>query len=319
MPAPRTDHFLVQWSRWRTAARRAETPGPAGMARIDTPQGSLRVVDSRTPGPCIVITPNVIEHHALLLAALASDFRVVCFDMPGFGMSWPARTYRHTLDEGAAAVLQVLDALRIRQATLAFSSANGLYALRAARMAPERIAGLVLAQTPSLDVMQDWAHRTVPPVLRWPVAGQLAGWLLRRRAADSWYRRAVARLSDPAPFQRTAARAFACGGCFGLAGVVQGLLGADAAPLEGVTAPCTVLWGGADRSHRAASADSLARLVPHARMVRADASGHFPDLEAPEAYLRLVREHMAGPTHRAALAARPATANAALAEGVDPA
>ncbi len=52
----------------------------------------------------LIMTPdgsNAVEHHAGLIHPLRSNFRVVCFDMPGFGFSRPRRTYDHTLERGA--------------------------------------------------------------------------------------------------------------------------------------------------------------------------------------------------------------------------
>lgn len=292
MPAAWVDFLLTRYARWRSNS----APDTPGMTWLDMPAGRVRVFDSRSDGPCILFTPdgpNVIEHHLATLAALSPDFRVVCFDMPGFGLSLPSASYAHSLDEGARVVLGVLDALGLAQATLAFSCANGFYALRAAQLAPDRISSLFLAQTPSLSAMHAWAHRTVPAVLRMPVVGQLTGWLVRRRAAWSWYRKALPVGSDAEPFRRTAGHALACGGCFSLAGVVQALVRESDATLVGVAAPCTLLWGSADRSHRATRADSLLALVPHARILRADDCGHFPDIEQPERYARMLREHLA--------------------------
>jgi pimeloyl-ACP methyl ester carboxylesterase len=103
--------------------------------------------------------PNVIEHYAGLILALSERLRVVCFDMPGFGHSLPR------LEQGANTVLAVLDRLDIRSATLAFSCANGFYALRAARLAPGRVSSLFLSRTPSLDAMHACMCRV--PGWRW--------------------------------------------------------------------------------------------------------------------------------------------------------
>nr|CUV31987.1 protein of unknown function [Ralstonia solanacearum] len=100
---------------------------------VETSAGRVRVHDSGSTKPCVVMAPdgpNTIEHYARLIELLSPALRVVCFDMPGFGYSIPAPRYSHTLDEGARAILDVLDRLNIGRATLAFSCANGLYAVR---------------------------------------------------------------------------------------------------------------------------------------------------------------------------------------------
>ena len=284
--------------------RAARTPQGAAhhaaLRWVETVAGRIRVVDSATPGPVVAFVPdgpNVVEHYQALMANLSAHYRVVCFDMPGFGFSLPSSAYAHSLDQGAQAVLQVLDALQIPKATLAFSCANGFYALRAASLAPERVMGMVLSQTPSLQAMQAWTYSVVPKSLRWPVLGQLLGWLARRKAAANWYRIALPATTDGKPFYRVAQQALLCGACFSLAGVVQGLLRETDAGLKNRRTPCTVIWGAQDRSHRGTQPSSLLNLVPHAEFVQFDDCGHFPDLEQPQRYAQLLMKAMAAHGH----------------------
>jgi pimeloyl-ACP methyl ester carboxylesterase len=253
------------------------------------------VYDSGSQKPCVVFVPdgpNVIEHYDRLIELLTPTVRVVCFDMPGFGYSFPRSSYEHSLDQGAMAVLGVLDALNIKTATLAFSCANGFYALRAAQMAPKRISRLVLSQTPSLTAMHAWTDRTIPRPLRIPVAGQVAAWAFRRKAAHRWYRIALPRDTDAQPFQDKALRALSKGSCFCLAGVVQGLCREEEASLHGVATPLTLIWGEKDHSHRGTDPQSLRTSVPHAEIVHFEDCGHFPDVEQPERYAALLLERI---------------------------
>jgi pimeloyl-ACP methyl ester carboxylesterase len=232
--------------------------------------------------------PNVIEHYDVLIGLLSARLRVVCFDMPGFGYSLPLSSYGHSLDQGARAVLGVIDSLGIKKATLAFSCANGFYALRAAQLAPERITNLVLSQTPSLTAMQAWTNRVIPWPIRIPVVGQIVAWLSRRKAAHGWYDIALPRTTAKRPFQEKALNALAGGACFCLAGVVQGLARESMVSLSGVTAPCTMAWGTRDHSHRHTDPMSFLELVPKAEVVRFEDCGHFPDLEQPERFADLL-------------------------------
>ena len=175
MLSARVDSLLTRFSK---REQKDSIPGLPTRS-VQTLVGPVRVYDSGSEKPCVVFVPdgpNVIEHYDRLIELLTPSVRVVCFDMPGFGYSFPRSTYDHSLDQGAKAVLGVLDALNIKAATLAFSCANGFYALRAAQMAPERISYLVLSQTPSITAMHAWTDRTIPRPLRIPVAGQIAAW-----------------------------------------------------------------------------------------------------------------------------------------------
>jgi len=258
--------------------------GVLSTRSVDTPVGPVRVYDSGSGLPCVVFVPdgpNVIEHYEHLFGLLSPRLRVVCFDMPGFGFSFPKASYGHALDQGAAAVLGVLDALGIRKATLAFSCANSFYALRAARLAPDRISNLVLAQTPSLNAMRAWTDRVIPSPLRRPVVGQIVAWFMRKKAAHGWYKIALPVGTDAKPYQDKALRALADGACYCLAGVVQGLAREHAASVNEVATPCTMIWGPGDRSHKHTDPMSLLECVPRAEIVRFEDCGHFPELEQP--------------------------------------
>ncbi len=278
-------------TRFSARQRKAATGAVLPTCSIETPVGFVRVYDSGPAKPCVAFVPdgpNVIEHYEALVGLLSQRMRVVCFDLPGFGYSFPQSSYGHSLDQGARAVLGVLDGLGIGKATLAFSCANGFYALRTAQLAPERITNLVLSQTPSLTAMRTWAGRVIPWPLRIPVVGQICAWLFRRKAAHGWYRSALPRTTAPEPFQEKALDALAGGACFCLASVVQGLARENADSLRGVATPCTMVWGARDHSHKYTDPMSLHELVPEAQIVRFEDCGHFPDIEQPERFAALL-------------------------------
>lgn len=266
---------------------------PADTRFVETNTGRIRVRDTAGTGPVLLMTPdgpNVIEHHAPLIDLLRPHARVICFDMPGFGFSAPRAGYGHTLEQGSDAVLAVMDALGIKQAALAFSCANGFYAIAAAKKAPGRIRRLLLAQTPGISAMPAWTARNVPWSIRTPVLGQLFNRAARGTLAHTWYGMATPDKPQRAEFRSTAARALDHGACFCLAGVVQGLSRADAVALSGVKQPAALLWGDSDRSHKHTRAESLLELLPQAKISHVPDCGHFPDLENPAAYAAFIRD-----------------------------
>ena len=268
----------------------------AQMRWVQTSAGVVRVFDSGGDKPCVVLTPdgpNVIEHYQQLFALLTPQVRVVCFDMPGFGFSAPSSGYDHSLDQGAAAIIELLDQLNVPQATLAMSCANGFYALRVAHLAPHRVTRLVLSQTPSMQAMHRWTDRVVPGLLKLPVLGQVVSRLYRQKLATSWYRIALPKATDATPFQQASHQALRCGGCFSLAGVVQGLLRESVDATLGTHTPCTVLWGTQDRSHRVTDPQAALRDVPEAEVIVFDDCGHFPDLENPQRFAQILLKPLA--------------------------
>jgi pimeloyl-ACP methyl ester carboxylesterase len=264
----------------------------ADCRHVDLGRASVRVRDMGS-GPAIVLTPdcpNVIEHYVELQNRLARSRRVVCFDMPGFGFSHPRRDYDYGIEHGKQIVLELLDALRINDATLAFTCANGFYAMAAAKAAPERVRRLVLGQTPSSSAMRLWAERHVPRVMRVPRLGQACMRVLRLPAVWYWYGLAVPKQHDPAALRATALEALRAGATYRLADMVQGLGNTTEADLAGVTTPTLAIWGEDDRSHPEKPAESLLEHLPHARVIRFAKCGHFPDLEATARYLELLLE-----------------------------
>ncbi len=273
---------------------RVSAAWPAGTRLLRTARGTLRLRDTGGSGPVVVMVPdgpNVIEHHAPVISRLAPHARVICFDMPGFGYSRPPFGYGHTVQQGAATVLAVMDALDVREAALFFSCANGFYAIAAARLAPQRIRRLLLCQTPSLSSMPAWTQRNVPTPIRTPIVGQLLVRATRRKFAHTWYGMAMPpdKPGQPqrAEFRASADYALTHGGCFCLAGVVQGLAQANEQDLAGVKQPTTLLWGDADRSHKHTRAETLLDLLPQAHIIHFPDCGHFPDLEQPQRYTEL--------------------------------
>lgn len=269
---------------------------PPGTRMLDTRAGRVRVRDTGGKGPVIVMTPdgpNVIEHHGEVIDLLAPHARVVCFDMPGFGFSAPRAGYGHTMAQGRDVVLAVLDALDIREATLAFSCANGFYAIAAARAAPQRVRRLLLAQTPGFSAMPAWTKRNVPVPIQLPMAGQILNRAMRRKLAYTWYGMSMPDKPQRKEFRATAANALEHGACFCLAGVVQGLGRAQAAELTGAKQPATLIWGDSDRSHKHTRAESLLELLPQAQITHRPDCGHFPELEQPREYAAHLLERTA--------------------------
>src|SRR5215510_7247285 len=126
----------------------------SSMRYVRTRAGLLRVVDTGGSKPALALTPDgpcVIEHYDVLIRRFSERFRVVCFDMPGIGFSFPSSRYRFGIAETADVVVELLDAISVPKAALAFTCANGFFAMSLATRYPQRVSRLVLAQTPSLD------------------------------------------------------------------------------------------------------------------------------------------------------------------------
>ncbi|BFP40827.1 alpha/beta hydrolase [Flavobacteriaceae bacterium GF1] len=262
---------------------------------LHTDHGVVRVLDTGGTKPVILNVPdgpNVIEHHLGLIKELSRNFRVICFEFPGTGFSYPNRKYDYSIAAAAKLIIHIMDILKVDRATLAFSCSNGFYAIKAAGLFPERIAHLFLSQTPSLPAMEKWTEGTIPNVLKLPVIGQVANSLFEKKLARTWYRYALPKGMDISSYQDTALNALDRGGCFCLSGLVQGLKGDLHHSLRLLDTPSTMLWGERDYTHRKTDRTSILEHVPSCEIIVFDDCGHFPELEATHRYVALVKERL---------------------------
>lgn len=262
---------------------------------LDTDVGKIRVKDTGGNKPNLVMVPDgpcVIEHFESLFAELSPHFRVICFDMPGLGFSYPKLGYDFGLDESTKIVVSVLDALNIERATLSFSCVNGYVAIAVAKKFPERVSRLVLAQTPSLHTMKNqWVHRNIPKPVQIPYIGQIINAVMSKQFASKWYDVALPRNSPyKEGFVSHALSALHSGSCFCLASIVQGMISTSDNELNGIDVPTTMVWGNKDWSHKNTNFVSLRDHVPHCEIHEFDGCGHFPYLEQPKAFAALLRE-----------------------------
>jgi pimeloyl-ACP methyl ester carboxylesterase len=284
------------WQARRLAARPAHEISDSDAARgfrvLAVPQARLRVRVVGHGEPTLVLQPDppcVIEHYEPFIAALARQRRVVAFEPPGFGHSFPSADFRFTAEDYAATLEAVCDALDLSGVTLVHTCLGSFAALIVARRRPELVGRLVLSQTPSLPELKRWVHRLDPlRVMSVPLFGQGFVALARDTAIRLWYRQALPAGTDVEPWADRALAAQESGGCYSLASVVQGIGGLDPAMIAGVRQPTTLVWGDADPSHRATNKDATRDLLPQAELVRLPDAGHFPEIEKHTAYAELV-------------------------------
>lgn len=278
---------LITWPR----RRRARTRGvfAPGISYVQTNAGQLRFVDTGGDKPVVVTTPDgpcVIEHYKELIERLSANFRVICFDMPGNGFSFPSSRYRFSIAESADTIIELLDALSVSRAVAAFTCVNGLVGMNLAKRYPDRVSHLVLAQTPRVDAMREWADRNIPTVLRIPYVGQITGSIGARYFATRWFDISLPKESDgKRNFVQIARHAVQSGGCFCLSSLVQGTLRSPDEDVLGVTCPTLMIHGDNDFSHRYTNFQSLTGTIPQARIVTFKGCGHFPNLERCAEYV----------------------------------
>jgi len=106
-----------------------------------------------------------------------------------------------------------------------------------------------------------------------------------------WYRLALGRRELLEPFTEVTQCSFDHGGGFALASAYQKHLAGPEPDFGIIGQPALAVWGELDRSHAQTQRDSILRYVPGAKLVSLPEAGHFPELEAPQRFAAVVREH----------------------------
>jgi pimeloyl-ACP methyl ester carboxylesterase len=268
----------------------------ANTKLIETDYGKLRVLDTQSSNKPVIINvpdgPNVIEHQLSLIEKLSVDYRVICFEFPGLGFSFPTSKYDYSFEQSARIILQLMDVLMVERAALCFSCSNGFYAIKASEIAPERFTHLFLTQTPSVHSMKVWADDNIPKILTYPIIGQLINSFAERKLAKIWYKTALPKSTDKTTYEKTALNALNTGGCFCLSSLVQGLIPELSSHLIQSMVPSTQIWGGKDYSHRKTDNKSILEHLPHCKIINFESCGHFPELESTDKYVILINERL---------------------------
>ncbi len=153
---------------------------------VQTRSGRMHVVTvgGHLDSPCLVLlhqTPRSWDEFRGV-AALIEGYRIVMPDLPGYGASQALPD--NTIESTAAAVLDVLDELRVPCAHLVGHHFGGLVAYQLAVSAPQRVLSVVLSSTPFIDADERHRRRTAQPfndIDTEPDGGHLAR-LWQRRA-----------------------------------------------------------------------------------------------------------------------------------------
>ena len=236
---------------------------------------------------------GTIENWRALAPALAARHRLLVPDLPGHGGSSLLRE-APDVDALADAVLEIVDAEKIRDAVWVGHSLGGLVALRAAVLRPDAVRGLVLAAAAGIGSATRAARVTLavlgvarPGRLIAPHRHAWAKSRLGRRAAFGWWG-----VADPDALDPEAAEAFLVGPAHHTDTRQAGralLVSDPRTELDRVPCPCLCLWGASDNWVR------LEDGIEYARRLRAPlrtiaGCGHLLIGERPDACLAAIED-----------------------------
>jgi len=235
--------------------------------------------------------PVVVEQYDKIIELLRNDFRIVVFEIPGFGFSIPFSSFRFDFTALNDVIAKFLQQLHSGPCILAFPCVSAYGAIDIAARFPELVSHLVLIQAPSWMEEIKWKHRRDNTgLLSKPILGQVVLQVLKRKSAPLWFDSAVGNRGMLADFVETTDRAFSGGASFCLASAFQRYLTDVPPPLPAVKQPSLVIWGDADKSHRHTDKASSKLYCPEAEQVFLAHAGHFPELEQPELFAQKIKQ-----------------------------
>jgi 3-oxoadipate enol-lactonase len=259
----------------------------------------------RGSGPPLVLIPGLQgrwEYLRPAVDALAASFRVLTFSLDDTVRLKPDTTDTHTLDGYADAVAAVLAEARVDRAAVCGVSFGGLIAVRFAARHAARCEALILASTPKpilrlrqrhqIYLRAPWIFGPIfiaetPFRLRPEICTAIPDRAARRRFSFRALRTAVA---APVSLSQMAARA-------------RMISAEDVTPdCARITAPTLIVTGERHLDHvvPVEGSSEYLRLIPHARAVVLERTGHLGTITRPDAFAAIVRDFTGGHRHAAA-------------------
>ncbi len=231
--------------------------------------------------------------------ALKGQRRVISFDLPGFGLTGPFGG-QYTPDDYhgdtyARFLVDLLDVLKVQRAVIGGNSLGGEVAWRAAVLAPQRVAALVLVDA----VGPAFKPESMPlgfMIARVPVLNRISEFALPKALVAQGLAEVYGDPSKVTPelVERYFELTLREGNRRALALRMQHLvIGEGAERIAGIRQPTLILWGGRDKLVPPAVARKFQQQIVVSRLVMFDKLGHVPHEEDPAATVVPVQQFLA--------------------------
>lgn len=227
--------------------------------------------------------------------ALSARYRVVRFDLPGFGLTGPDPTGDYSDAREMQILAGLMDRLGIARASLVGNSLGGRIAFNFAALHPDRVNRLALV-SPDGYASKGFDYGKAPdiPLVMRALPYVAPRDLLRANLAAA-YARPESLSEQTLARYRDLLRAPGVRGAI-LERTSQVILHDPSPTLARVAAPTLLLWGEKDGMIPIGNADDYLRNLPRATLVRLPNLGHVPFEEDPVASLAPLDRFLAGET-----------------------
>ena len=239
--------------------------------------------ESHGSGPALVFAHGRGGNHLSWwqqVAVFQQDYRCITFDQRGWGLSegGPGAPDPAVISED---VIALLDHLEIPKAIFVAQSMGGVSSLGAALRHPDRVAGLVMADTtggigdPSVTSLLQDVHPPQDPLRR-----ALSDSFIEEHPARTFLFGSIGRINREMPVS-----------------VVSDLFrnpdGPQASDLAALQVPTMLVVGREDRIFPVHVIEAVHRLIPGSRLEIVSGAAHSTHYEQPEIFNRLLREFIA--------------------------
>ncbi len=225
--------------------------------------------------------------------SLSTRYRVIRFDLPGFGLTGPDPTGDYTDARSMKILGDLLDQLDVDRVSLIGNSLGGRIAWNFAALHPDRVINLVLISPDGFASPGfDYGRQSEAPLIMRALPYTAPRSMLKANLAAAYgnpealSEASVTRYHDMmlAPGVRPAI----------LARLSQVLLREPGPTLARIQAPTLLLWGEKDGMIPISNADDYLRDLPNATLVRLPGLGHLPFEEDPVQSLLPLERFLSG-------------------------
>ena len=222
---------------------------------------------------------------------LDKEYRVIRFDLPGFGLSGPDTIGDYSDERTNRILLGLLNQLHVDQVALVGNSIGGRMAWYFTAKHPERVAKLVLI-SPDGFASPGMVYNKAPhvPAYLQIIQYVFPAFLFRQNLAFAYNDQAVL---TPALFARYFELALYPGNRQAMLDRMrQTVLQEPSQYLHAIHVPVLLLWGENDRMIPIQNAQDYLSPIPQARLQRIPHMGHLPQEEDPGRSLPYIRDFL---------------------------
>lgn len=264
--------------------RRLEVLYANANSRFVTIDGVRTHLRDEGSGPPLVLlhgTSSSLHTWEGWVAAMRDHRRIVRVDLPGFGLTGPARDADYRAERYVRFVVALLDELELEQVDLAGNSLGGRIAAMVAAAHPSRVRKLILVDAAGLSGQSPpKVFRIVrTPGLRMLARSFTPTWLMRNQLREVYGD--DTRIDDAlvSRYQDLTRRA---GNRQALIDRLNGPRDPDLdARLGAIRAPTLLQWGSEDSWIPLSFGERFQRGIPGSTLIRYEGAGHVPMEERP--------------------------------------